>query len=133
MGEDHVGRAKLLDTHNNAENFKMERFVVPEGSKSKAKSQRAKVKATLRRFRPPMPINMQREGERLTWFAFGGKHYAVQQAYGPWRKSGEWWSADLWSREEWDVHAKCSPDEIVNCVISHDLLHHNWQLEGLYD
>ncbi len=132
VGEDRIGRARLLDTHS-ADSFKMERFIVPDVSKAKAKQRTEKLKATLRRCRPPMPINMQRDGDCLGSFSLQGKRYIVQHAYGPWRKSGEWWSAELWSREEWDVYATCSPDVMLNCVISHDLLHKHWQLEGLYD
>ncbi len=132
VGEDRVGRAKLLDTHN-PDGFKMQRFIVPETAKNAAEERVAKLKATLRRCRPPLRITLYRDGDRLTAFSLGGKRYIVQQAYGPWRKSGSWWSADLWSREEWDVHATCPPDTKLNCVLSHDLLHKHWQLEGMYD
>ena len=130
VGEDRVGRARLLDTHS-SDGFKMERFVLPDTTKQKAPA--ARLKATLRRYRPPLPISMQRDGECLAAFSLQGKRYVVQQAYGPWRKSGEWWSGDVWSREEWDVRAASQPEDVLNGVVTHDLLHHHWQLEGLYD
>lgn len=132
VGEERVGRAALLDTHT-PDGFRMERFVVPDATRAKTKERAAKLKATLRRCRPPLRITLQREGDRPAAFSLQGKRYVVQQAYGPWRKSGAWWSAELWSHEEWDVHATCAPDTKLNCVLSHDLLHKHWQLEGMYD
>ena len=132
VGEERVGRATLLDTHTPG-GFTMERFVVPDTARTKAKERTQRLKATLRRCRPPLRITLQRDGERLAAFSLGGKRYSVHQAFGPWRKSGAWWSAELWSREEWDVHATCPPDTKMNCVLSHDLLHKHWQIEGMYD
>jgi protein ImuB len=76
---------------------------------------------------------MERAHERPSRFFLHGKRYTVEQAYGPWRKSGDWWSAELWSREEWDVVARTSEDEVLLCVVDHDLLSRTWQLDALYD
>ena len=60
----------------------------------------------------------------------------MQEAYGPWRKSGEWWSSGVWTHEEWDVRAaahNAEASETLLCVIAHDLLSHHWRLEALYD
>ena len=76
---------------------------------------------------------MRTEGRRPTTFPFRGKLYHVEEAYGPWRTSGEWWNSEVWSREEWDVCAKAGEDGTLLCVITHDLLRQQWQLEALYD
>jgi len=79
-------------------------------------------------------LSMQHENQRPIDFYLHGRKYIVQEAYGPWRKSGEWWSSEVWSYEEWDVRAaeKASETTLL-CVITHDLLRHHWQLEALYD
>ena len=130
VGEERVGRAKLLDGHR-PESFTMERFVVPKEAAKKCAGTRYAV--ALRRCRPPLALLVQHEGQRLAAFSLRGKRYTVQEAYGPWRKSGDWWSAEVWSREEWDVRAASNADDTLLCVITHDLLRHHWQLEALYD
>lgn len=129
VGKDRVGRAKLLDRHQ-PESFRMERFLVPATSSKSATPVESTV--ALRRCRPPVPIYMRKDGTRLTSFHLRGMLYIVEQAYGPWRKSGDWWSPQVWSLEEWDVQAK-SNDNVLLCVLSHNLLHQQWHLEALYD
>jgi protein ImuB len=130
VGEERVGRAKLLDAHR-ADSFTMERFTVPTALPDKNATSRHAV--ALRRSRPPVNLSMQIEGQRLAAFSLRGKRYRVQEAYGPWRKSGDWWSSGVWSREEWDIRATTAADETLLCLITHDLLRHHWQLEALYD
>lgn len=128
VGEERVGRAVLLDRHR-TDSFRMERFTVPRA----APAQRvARHSAALRRCRPPLSLSVRRQGQRLTSFSFQSKLYIVEQAYGPWRRSGDWWAAEVWSFEEWDVQAAAKEDRLL-CVLSHDLLRDRWQMEGFYD
>lgn len=130
VGDDHVGRIKLLDTHRR-DGFTMDRFTVPATQpKIHGIADRP---VALRRCRPPLHLSVQREGQRLTSFSLQGKRYTVREAYGPWRRSGDWWSSEVWSLEEWDVQAAAPPDEMLLCVITHDLLRHQWQMDGMYD
>ena len=129
VGEEQVGRAQLLDTHH-PDRFTMERFTVPTSPPQGVQAGRA---LALRRCRPPLDLSVQREGVRPVSFFFQGRRYTVQEAYGPWRKSGEWWSSELWSREDWDVCATTEANETLLCLITHDLLHRQWQLEAFYD
>jgi protein ImuB len=130
LGEGRVGRARLSDSHR-SDSFVMERFVLPTGgSKGNAHSRNT---AALRRCRPPVPLHVQHEGQHLAGIFFQGKRYAVQEAYGPWRRSGEWWSASVWSREEWDVRACAGSEDLLLCVLTYDLLRRQWEMEGLYD
>jgi protein ImuB len=78
-------------------------------------------------------LSVQQKDRRLVAFFLHGKRFAVHETYGPWRKSGEWWSQQIWSHEEWDVLAKTQTEDTLLCVITHDLLHHHWQLDALYD
>ena len=133
VGEGRVGRATLRDTHR-TDSFIVERFVVPATTRTTSSDKRQAV--ALRRCRPPVSLTVQHEGQRFASFFLHGKRYTVQEAYGPWRGSGDWWSSEVWSSEEWDVRAtsgKTSTDETLLCLISHDLLGHRWQLEALYD
>jgi protein ImuB len=130
VGEDRVGRARLLD-NNRPDSFKMERFTVTSKDGSTTTARKSVV--SLRRCRPPQPLSVQIEGQRLATFALHGKRYMVEQIYGPWRKSGRWWSPDVWSNEEWDVQASSGGDDTLLCLITHDLLFRRWQLEALYD
>jgi protein ImuB len=134
VGEERVGRARLLDTHR-PDSFAMERFSVSGVASTPMKREptRSMPLVTLRRCRPGVQIPVHQEQARPAAFALHGKEYAVCEAYGPWRRSGEWWSQDVWSQEEWDVHAVANEDEVLLCVLMHDLLRHRWQLEGLYD
>jgi protein ImuB len=129
VGEERVGRVRLLDTHR-PDSFVMERFTVPSAT---PKQQPGKSNAiALRRCRPPLTLSVRHNGQRLDAFFLHGKPYTVEEAFGPWRKSGEWWTAELWSIEEWDIRATCSEATLL-CLITHNLLSHHWQLEALYD
>ena len=130
VGEGRVGQAKLLDAHR-PDSFAMERFVIPTDAPRTPKSTQHAV--ALRRCRPPVALCVRAQGQRPTAFSFNGKLYTVKEVYGPWRKSGEWWTSEVWSREEWDVCAKAGEDDTLLCVLTHDLLHRDWRLEAMYD
>jgi protein ImuB len=136
VGEERVGRAKLGDTHR-PDSFTMESFCVPGTSATAAeKREHARHAVALRRCRPPLSVTVRKEGARPAAFFLQGKRYTVQEAYGPWRRSGDWWSAEVWSCEEWDVCAVArtnGSDDTLLCVVSHDLLRHHWQIDALYD
>jgi protein ImuB len=129
VGEDHVGRARLLDTHR-PDSFVMERFIVPCTTPKEDIPSRHSV--ALRRCRPPLEIQGQHDGRCLTTFTLRGKRYTVQESCGPWRTSGDWWSSEVWSSEEWDVRATAQAETLL-CLISHDRLRKSWQLEAIYD
>ncbi len=131
VGEDRVGRARLLDTHR-PDSFVMERFVVPDRLSSPDTPPQLPALA-LRRFRPPISLRMHLNSTQPGSFFFEGVRYTVAEAFGPWRRSGDWWAARVWSREEWDVHAITQQGAELLCVLVHDLLGKHWLLEALYD
>jgi protein ImuB len=128
LGEGRVGRARLLDTHR-PDSFAMERFSVPTQA---PEPRPVRALTALRRLRPPMPLHMTLQAATPHAFFYTGKRFVVEQAHGPWRQSGDWWSCDVWSRDEWDV-AATSGDERLLCVLVQDLLCSRWHLEALYD
>ena len=136
VGEDRVGRARLLDTHA-PEGFRVERFSITEAPRqisSQASAISVHNGVAIRRLRPRVPIPSQRDGDMPKSFFLHGIRYKVRRAHGPWRRSGQWWIPEVWSREEWDVDAKADADgsELL-CVFTHDLLRREWLIEGLYD
>lgn len=130
VGEDRVGRARLLDTHR-PDSFVMERFTVT-GSAPQTLGASRRISA-LRRCRPPRRLTMEFRDSRPAAFSLAGQRYMIREAYGPWRRSGEWWTSEVWAQEEWDVCATAGKDEALLCVLSHDLLHHQWQMDAVYD
>lgn len=129
VGEEQVGCAVLPDTHSPG-SFQMKRFVVPT-SPGKSGFQ-INNSVALRRCRPPVVIAVRYESGQLVAFHLAGTLYMVDRAYGPWRRSGDWWSAKVWSTEEWDVQATAQGGGLL-CVVSHDLLHGQWKMEAVYD
>ncbi len=138
VGEDRVGRARLLDTHA-PEGFRMERFSVtdaPRRSSAQICESVLRNGIALRRLRPRVSITSQRDGDTPKSFYLYGVRYSVRRAHGPWRRSGQWWTPGVWSREEWDVEAEPDTDaegSPLLCLFTHDLLRREWLVEGLYD
>ncbi len=136
VGEERIGRAKLRDTHR-PDSFTMERFGVSGDVSMEVNRSIDSLQITaLRRFRPPILLSVQQSEARLKAFFLHGKRYTVQKSYGPWRKSGDWWSVGVWSCEEWDVCATTDGNGLeapMLCVVTHDLLQHRWHLEAMYD
>ena len=138
VGEERVGRARLLDTHA-PEGFRMERFSLtdaPRRFSSQASETVLRNGIALRRLRPRMYVPSQSDGGVSKTFYLCGIRYFVRRMHGPWRRSGQWWTSEVWSREEWDVEAEAdtdADDSALLCLFSHDLLRREWQIEGLYD
>jgi protein ImuB len=130
VGEGRVGSPRLLDTHH-PQDFTVERFVV-KSAQSEAEVPR--VSAVLRRLRPAVTVHVWLDAgsSKPNSFAYKGLRYSVTNAFGPWRRSGEWWSQRVWSRDEWDVRATAG-ESTMACLIVHDLLAHQWELEAFYD
>ena len=129
VGEGRVGRARLRDTHR-PDSFLIEPFIVPQTS---TKNITRLHSTMLRRCRPPVHLAVEFQASRICTLFVTGRRYRVQEAFGPWRKSGEWWSASVWSYEQWDIRARSETNEILMCVLTHDLLKKRWQLDALYD
>lgn len=134
VGEGRVGSSRLLNTHR-SDSFVMERFgSAPENACALATSTHNDVVLTLRRLRPPVPLQVDTLTGAPNTFVWHNKQHIVLAAYGPWRQSGEWWNTSIWSREEWDVRAMaCADKTILLGVLVHDRLRQQWQLEAFYD
>lgn len=84
-----------------------------------------------RRLRPPRRVTVETDAEGRPAAVLGALSDVarVVRCAGPWRVSGHWWDAERWSREEWDV----ALDDHTLVRLAHDLLHHTWLLDAVYD
>jgi protein ImuB len=139
VGEQRVGALELLDTHH-PEGFRMRRFVaevarkVPRKRTPGAEEAQSTVTA-LRRFRPPLRVNVTLENGKPTRVSCAKKKEVqgdVLWKAGPWRFSGDWWDREAWSRDEWDLALR-NGEAISFYRLVHDLLSGTWFLEGTYD
>jgi protein ImuB len=53
----------------------------------------------------------------------------VDEISGPWRTSGDWWWADAWDRDEFDL--ELSDGGLYRLIFNRQSK--KWQLEGAYD
>jgi protein ImuB len=119
VGPGNIGSPELLDTHR-PDAFKVNRFElkVAKRNKRRSKQQTANSEQQLemaeqrrllgfRRFRPPLRALVQAEQgcprEISAWDKNKSVYGKVVCVAGPWRTSGDWWRADRWARDEWDV------------------------------
>lgn len=131
VGEGRVGRARILNTHK-PDSFVVEKFCVREAGRE---NEQEKNQATiaLRQLRPPREVEVVRTGEQLQAMRFNGVRYRIRKSAGPWRQSGDWWSPNVWSQEEWDVVAEAPSGERLVGLVVQDLRSRQWHLVGLYD
>jgi protein ImuB len=128
-GEDRVGSPVLEDTHRPG-SFSMRSFAVA-GAAGTAKAERPRM--ALRRMRPAVQVRVMLMAARPVGFREQAQNYVVTSAYGPWRSSGCWWSAEGWDAEEWDVLAEAANGAAVACLLVRDCARNDWRIEAWYD
>jgi protein ImuB len=138
VGENKVGALELLDTHH-PDGFRMRRFVAEVARKTPQKKTPDSAAATaavtaLRRFRPPLRVNVTLENGQPVRLTCRKKEVQgdVLWKAGPWRASGDWWEREAWSRDEWDLALR-NGDTVSFYRLVHDLLGGGWFVEGTYD
>jgi protein ImuB len=139
-GAENVGSPELLDTHR-PDAFRMKRFNLAKKIKSRPNPRSAirnpQYVMGFRVFRPPWSAEVHtlkghpaRLDARATSRKISGK---IICAAGPWRGSGDWWRADVWARDEWDVVLIDATAGEVLCRIYRDLTNEQWYVAGIYD
>ena len=83
----------------------------------------------LRAFRPPRPLEIFHNRGRLDYVRGPGLGGRVVHLAGPWRLRGEWWTADPYAREYYDV--ELSDGGVYR--IYHDVRRERWVADGAYD
>ncbi len=125
VGENNVGWPELLDTHRpNA--FRLSRDRHPGLSIAAG---RQNLHLALRFFRPPLQANVEAPCGRPTRILARGVRGTVRSVAGPWRSSGDWWTAQAWSRDDWDV--ALSDGALYRIYL--DRHNGGWFVEGSYD
>jgi protein ImuB len=128
-GADHVGAAELLNTHQ-PDRFVIRPFSPPRASmQTPLHSQSESPRLSLRRFRPPRYTQVLLANRQPIRIASPSVSGPVAVAKGPWRTAGNWWNADAWNRDEWDVEiASAGMYRLFQEIDSR-----RWFLEGSYD
>ena len=121
VGETNVGSPALLDTHRPGAFQMLPRPLTPSPARPLARS------LPLRAIRPPHPARVQMASGQPVHVQAEGVRGHVTAAAGPWRTSGDWWTADPWARDEWDVALS---DGALYRIYSEQ---GRWFVEGSYD
>jgi protein ImuB len=118
VGEGRVGRPELLDTHRPGA-FRM-------GSGRPA-PRPYRGELAFRIFRPPRLARVAIASGQPRFVAAEGIRGQVMEFAGPWRTSGDWWTIDPWSRDEWDIALSDGALYRIYCEPR------GWFIEGSYD
>ena len=86
----------------------------------------------MRRYRPPLRANVLTHAGEPVRVSFLNVRGEVTACAGPWRTSGEWWSNDGWSRDEWDVAVQ-QKNGVALYRMYRDLASESWYVEARYD
>jgi protein ImuB len=121
VGETNVGSPVLLDTYRPGAFRMLARPLAP--------SPRRRVAASLvmRAIRPPRTARVQMASGQPVHIQADGVRGHVTASAGPWRTSGDWWTADPWARDEWDVALSDGAIYRIYCEWG------RWFVEGCYD
>jgi protein ImuB len=120
VGEENVGSPELVDTHRPG-TFRMRPF----GMKRQWTGGNAcPTFLAFRAFRPPIGAKVQ-----AGFLSASGIHGKIVRQAGPWRTSGDWWTADPWARDEWDIELAGGALYRLYCEAQTG----RWFLEGSYD
>ncbi len=146
VGEGNVGTPQLVDSHR-PDAFHVRAFsVVTAASLGSNSFSQNKLKAdpqhsaaptiALHAFRPPVPARIQLQGCKPVSVFFQGRLGKVIQASGPWRTSGDWWEAQPWQEDAWDLEIVFSSESSPARSFyrfSYDGLLDKWFVRGVYD
>ncbi len=141
VGEGNVGAAVLEDTHAR-EGWRVEPFRVPGDVRGDSSGgelrdglriEEVPERVAVRRVRPPERVAVRMESGRPKEFWFREQRVVVENSYGPWMASGEWWNDRLWRVEEWDVVGRVVGAGMMCCSLTRDLCDEEWRVTGLYD
>jgi protein ImuB len=136
--ETRVGSAEVLDTHR-ADGWRMKPFAAGDvranSTREGAYATTASPITALRLFRPALAAVVTMQDGQPAHVASPERpamRGEVVWCAGPWRSSGEWWTEQAWSRQEWDVAVRNEAGVAVY-RICRDEVEGRWWVEGSYD
>jgi protein ImuB len=121
VGPDRVGTPALLDTHR-PDAFRLTPAFVPS-----TPAAAPKFRLSIRLFRPPRAARVALVSGHPNFVTAGAIRGKILDLAGPWRTSGEWWTADPWLRDEWDIALSDGALYRLYCDPK------GWFVEGSYD
>ena len=124
VGEGRVGTPELMDTHR-PEGFRV--GAVGQASRTALGRPGGLPYLALRMFRPARAARVDLASGRPGFVAADGIRGRVIDIAGPWRTSGDWWTTDPWSRDEWDIALSDGALYRIYCDPR------GWFVEGSYD
>jgi protein ImuB len=130
VGASRVGSPELLDTHRpGAFRISCNAGGFADGGLRSAAGLTAchRTRLTLRIFRPPRAARVALTSGQPGFIAADGIRGKVLELAGPWRTSGDWWTTDPWSSDEWDITLS---DGALYRLCSNP---RGWFVEGSYD
>ena len=129
VGEGNVGMAVLDDTRR-AGDFHIDPFSIITAEPPSAATVS---RMCLRLLRPAERTRVEIQRGQPCEVHFRSRRYTVERVYGPWLKGGDWWNESIWGSEQWDVTGKTTDSALLVCRLSHDFIHNDWRIVGLYD
>jgi protein ImuB len=130
VGEDCVGSPLLTDTHR-PDTFQIKPFEVLAPSDTVPSGH--PLKAAMRQIRPAENITVTTSNQRPVLFFFRAERYEVEEAYGPWMASGDWWNQTRWGIQQWNLIARSRNGKLLCCCVVRDQMLRCWQMVALYD
>jgi protein ImuB len=126
LGNDQVGIPEKRNTHK-PDSVRLRMPTFDWSGTDQAERKHLRIGVPLRRYRPALPAEVQLNQEKPIWICSQTVTGQVQVARGPWRTSGNWWNADRWDTQEWDV-------ELEDGALYRLALHAGrWVIVGVYD
>jgi protein ImuB len=126
VGASRVGSPELLDTHRTGA-FRMVNMGTGYATPKPAFCSRSRTRLTLRIFRPPRAARVALSCGQPGFLSADGIRGKVVDLAGPWRTSGDWWTTDPWSSDEWDIALSDGALYRLCCNPR------GWFVEGSYD
>ena len=120
VGEGNVGSPELLDTHRPG-------AFATRGFGEGARGRGGAGAMVMRAIRPVRAARVQMASGQPVHVQAEGVRGHVTAAAGPWRTSGDWWTADPWARDEWDVALSDGALYRICCAQG------RWFVDGSYD
>jgi protein ImuB len=148
FGRERVGVPEMEPTHR-PDAFRLRTLDVTHtpspSSPSSATMRQASQGLVLRRFRPPLEVEVIADPVPL-WVRSVSLSGRVLESRGPWCSSGEWWTGSPWQRREWDVHLAAKQQAATQKQEAYTLENNGeeilcrlceeagvWRVEGIYD
>jgi protein ImuB len=149
VGNTKIGSPQIPDSHR-PDAFQMSRFAPAADAQEQQKKAMAagpKPLTAFRVFRPAPRAKVVLRDGHPAHISFHNLHGEVIAASGPWRSSGEWWRAEGWNREEWEIEIRAAAAGNTNTVevsssaepqsgiyrIYYDATCRAWFVAGIYD